>query len=580
MFKRTKLTNSLDETEFQKLISGDTFFTIPYFQRPYKWKSGNLKKLNDDILNIIDASDSHFFGAIIIHGKRSNPADPNPFDIIDGQQRITTLILYLCAVVKVLCHGKEYGEAAGIFLKYLVIARETKLPSNLKLYPCKEDRQQFNTIYIDLLASSSLVKELGGFKVKLLASTGKERGQVKNNYHSAVRFLKDQVEAEGIQRLRDIYTAILESISMVQIDVWDPTNGPKIFDSLNSRQEPMTIGDLVRNEIFSKVASEVDAKIEQVDSHSWQPFYEKFQQDNKNLFDAYFFPFGLIYDSNLKKSEVYNSLRESWDHIKDPQLIIKELSQYQNAFIDIQCGTNLQNHEDQLSTRFKKLTLSGIPSSTYPFLMQLSNAIRDKDVNVSDGIGVLSAVESFLVRRAICGHEPTGLHAVFKKLWNDCNGQPTELTVKAAIMRHKTVVCPNDDDFKNAILERPLYKSAVTPFFILEYDLSLKGDASTVIPWTEHVLPSTLSPDWERDYTLDQHASLKDTLANLLPLTAEMNMSLSNNSYVVKRKVFENDSIFKSTREFAKTYDSWKPNDLEKRANLLAAWGVIRWPWL
>ena len=579
MAKRTKLTNSSDETQFHSLISGDTIFTIPYFQRPYKWKSDKLKQLNLDILNIIDDSDSHFFGAIIIHGRRSNPADPNPFDIIDGQQRITTLILYLCAVVKVLSLNKLYDEAAGLFLKYLVIAREIRSRSNLKLYPCKEDRQQFNLVYEDILVNKEFAKKLGGFKKKLLPSTGKKRGHVKNNYNSAIRFFKEQVEAEGTDRLREIYEAILESISIVQIDVWDPTNGPKIFDSLNSRQEPMTIGDLVRNEIFSKVASEDEDTIEQIDSQSWQPFYENFQQDNKNLFDAYFFPFGLIKNSNLSKSEVYNSLRESWGHIVEPGVIIKELSEYQNAFIDIQCGTNSQKHEEKVRIRFRKLTSSGMPSSTFPFLMQLSNAIRDKHVTVNDGEGVLNIVESFLVRRAICGHEPTGLHAVFKKLWNDCGGQPTALKVKAAIQKHKTVVCPNDDDFKKAICVRPLYGSAITPFFILEYDLSLKGDKSETIPWTEHVLPVTLSPDWQIDFTEDQHALLKDTLPNLLPLTSEMNIGLSNKAYKQKRPAFQADSIFKSTREFAKTYYSWKPNDLENRANLLAAWGVIRWPW-
>jgi hypothetical protein len=85
MPKRTKLTNSSDETDIATLISGDNIFAIPYFQRPYKWKADKLRQLNADILDIIDSSDSHFLGAVIIHGRRSNPADPNTYDIIDGQ---------------------------------------------------------------------------------------------------------------------------------------------------------------------------------------------------------------------------------------------------------------------------------------------------------------------------------------------------------------------------------------------------------------------------------------------------------------------------------------------------------------
>ena len=64
------------------------------------------------------------------------------------------------------------------------------------------------------------------------------------NYRIAIRFFEEQVKKEGIDRLRALYKALLESMSVVQIDVWDPRNGPKTFDSLNSRQEPMTTGDL------------------------------------------------------------------------------------------------------------------------------------------------------------------------------------------------------------------------------------------------------------------------------------------------------------------------------------------------
>ena len=56
--KTTKLTNSSDETTITSLISGDSIFTIPYFQRPYKWKSANIKQLNEDIGKIVDNMDS------------------------------------------------------------------------------------------------------------------------------------------------------------------------------------------------------------------------------------------------------------------------------------------------------------------------------------------------------------------------------------------------------------------------------------------------------------------------------------------------------------------------------------------
>src|SRR5690348_1554935 len=335
----------------------------------------------------------------------------------------------------------------------------------------------------------------------MLPTSGRETGPLRNNYRSALRFFKSQFDQEGLDRLRSVYQAMLESMSVVQIDVWDPTNGPKIFDSLNSRQEPMTIGDLVRNEIFARVADEHPDDIEQIDQQSWQPFYKKFQDAGHNLFDSYFFPYGLVKNPNLKKSEVYGALREEWRDTIDPKLIIEELAKYQDAFLDLVTGTNKQKHPLPVAGLFENLYRSGAPSSTYPFLMQLSRALQDGLVADKQTREVLEVIESFLVRRAVSGHEPTGLHAVFKRLWADCKGNPDRATVEKEIRKHKTVVWPSDDAFKEAIRTRALYGSGITPYFLREYDRGLGGDKPETVPWIEHVLPENPVKEWFQHFT-------------------------------------------------------------------------------
>ncbi len=579
MAKRNRLTNSSDETDIATLVSGDVVFSIPYFQRSYKWKQERLIQLNQDLLNIVDqASDSHFLGAIIIHGRSSNPSDPKVYDVIDGQQRITTLFLYISAVVKTLADQEEFSDAASLFLKYLAIPRDTSLNSNLKLHPCKEDRAQLNIVIKDILKSRGLRDKLGSFNPKMLPSSGSEKGVLLNNYKSALRFLYSQFDQGGLARLKDVYEKLLESMSVVQIDVWDPTNGPKIFDSLNSRQEPMTIGDLVRNEIFSRVANEHPDEIEQIDQQYWQPFYKKFQEDGHNLFDSYFFPYGLVQNANLKKSEVYNTLREEWRATQDPKTIIERLSKYQDAFIDIACGKNSQNHPANVASLFNNLHRCGGPSSTYPFLMQLSRAIQDDCILQTAAVESLQIIESFLIRRAVCGHEPTGLHAVFKRLWIDCEGKPDAIRVRAEITKHKTVVWPTDDDFKKSIKTRPLYGAGITKYLLQEYDSGLGGDQPEVIPWIEHVLPENPSKDWLKDFSKEQHEQMKDRLSNLIPLSKEMNASVSNKAYSDKRDRYKNDSMFKSARIFADEYEAWNPDTLNERSEKLSDWAIKRWP--
>jgi len=577
---RSRLTNNSDETDLTTLLSGDTVFAIPYFQRAYKWKPERLQQLNRDLLSIVDeTTDFHFLGAVIIHGRRSNPSDPKVYDVIDGQQRITTIFLYLCAIVRVLARIGEISEAAALFLKFLVIARPTTLMSNVKLQSCKDDRAQLNGVMRDLLSEEAFAAALTPFQFKPLPATGEDRGRLRNNYRAAVRFFDDQFRSEGLKRIRDLYTGLLEFMSVVQIDVFDPTNGPKIFDSLNSRQEPMTTGDLVRNEIFSRIAAEHPDSIENMDQRSWQPFYNKFRADDKSLFDAYFFPYGLIQDPNLRKSEVYAKLRENWREVTDPEEIVRALAQYQDAFLDLECGTNRQSHPKEVARGLEKLRSANAPASTYPFLMRLSNGIKDGVVSAEDGVGVLHVVESFLVRRAVCGHEPTGLHAVFKRLWNDCGGVPNALSVSGAIRKHKTVVWPDDRSVVESVNMRPLYGSSITRHLLLEWNRSLGGDQPNDLPWIEHVLPVSPSSEWLGIFTEDQHLEMKDLLANLLPLSHEMNQSLGNRPYAEKKGAYAEDSGYKAARRFAADVSEWTPDALRARSAMLGRWILEHWPY-
>jgi hypothetical protein len=339
----------------------------------------------------------------------------------------------------------------------------------------------------------------------------------------------------------------------------------------------MTIGDLVRNEIFARVADEHPDDIEQIDQQSWQPFYKKFQDQSRNLFDMYFFPYGLIHHPNLKKSEVYGALREDWRHTDDPKVIIEELGRYQDAFIDLVTGRNTQKHSTAIAECFKNLYLAGAPSSTYPFLMQLSRAAQEETLAEKDACETLQLIESFLVRRAVSGHEPTGLHAVFKRLWADCKGAPNRSVVEKEIRKHKTVVWPNDDAVKDAIQARPLYGSGITKYLLREYNRALGGDHPETIPWIEHVLPESPVKEWFDYFSKEQHAQMKDLLANLIPLSKEMNASLSNKAYQEKRKIYETDSMFKSARQFAQTYSEWTPSALQSRSETLADWAIKRW---
>jgi hypothetical protein len=193
----------------------------------------------------------------------------------------------------------------------------------------------------------------------------------------------------------------------------------------------------------------------------------------------------------------------------------------------------------------------------------------------------LEAVETFLVRRAIKGVEPTGLHAVFKTLWSETDGGDPSKFLKA-IRKRATVEFPGDEDFVKAVREGPLYRRRnIAPYVLYEWELAERkkaGDGDDVIPilTIDHVMPQGPDSSWtisDRD-----HRTLVDTWGNLVPLRREENSKKGNTAWSEIRDYLEVDPDFLSTRRLAKEHSTWTPAAIRTRADKLAKWAVSRWP--
>ena len=587
------LTNSSDETEVQSLFSSDLIYGIPYFQRAYKWNEKNISRFETDLENLIEyEGTSHFLGAIIVFGKQANPSDPNYYEVIDGQQRLTTCYLSFLALAKAFVMHGEIEEAKNIYLKYIALRKRSSTKTNAKLICCKEDRAAMNHVFDDLLSDNSLKYETqnGDFQYVRMPDTGNQLGRIWKNYCHLYRFFESQYQEQqktdnkGIKRLGLLYDRLVNNFSVVQIVVKDPTDGPKIFDSLNSKQEPMTIGDLVRNEIFAKYTDQEESEIDVLDRDYWHPFYERFKQNNNNSFDKvfeqYFFPYVLTENHTVKKADAFNYLRDQWNSINDPKIIIDSLRKYQDIYVDLYYGTSLTQCSEGVRTYIHRLARMAIPTSVYPFIMRVVYASINGEITTENTQDILARVESFLVRRVVCGYEPTGLHAVFKSLWNDCEGDYSAENVENNIRRHYTVKWPDNDEFRKNVLERPLYKVRMTPYILAEWNGYLGGDIPNLnSQQIEHVLPETPSADsqWNKDWPKKKQEDLKHCLANLLPISGELNNSIKNADYDKKRDRYINDSALKAPREFGKTYSQWTPVEFDARAKKLADWAIDRW---
>jgi hypothetical protein len=234
---------------------------------------------------------------------------------------------------------------------------------------------------------------------------------------------------------------------------------------------------------------------------------------------------------------------------------------------------------EQLRGNIKRLHDLGAPSSTYAFLCQLVEAVEKGDLLAPTAVAVLDSLEAFLTRRALCGIEPTGLHAVFKGMWTEL-AKDKGLSVasfKKAIKQRTTVSWPTDEDLERAIRTGDLYNRRICRFVLSEFEREEHGETPEDGFWIEHILPATHSPHWGTLFTEEQHARLRNTFANLIPLTAAMNNNGGQNAFDKKKEAFRN-SIFSTARAIAADFDQWTPERMGKRADRLSLWAAGRWP--
>lgn len=522
---------------------------------------------------------SQFLGAIVAYEKPRLShivGRLRALAVVDGQQRLLTLYIFVMALVEnIACIDKE--EAIEIVNEFLILPTRRGLDVNSRIVPAFADRSQFRVLWDRLNTPDILQGCFGNNQPLPPPPSGDADGDLIKQYKRINKFIKKEVseidiESERIHFLRAILDIITRKLTFVHLKLYDASAATKIFERLNFRGVRVGIVDLVRNEIFSGIA-ENSNDAQRIFNHVWRPFEDKFGGRS----EAFFFPYCLIHNSNTKKSELFSQLRETWNSFS-PEEMVGHMAPYQDPFMSID-STGVFAESPEVSLRISRLVRMKRPSSVYPFVMSMLHARSNNEITVESCIDMLDALETFLVRRAIVGFEPTGLHALFKGLW----GQLTEYSsegFKLNVADKPTIQWPSNNELIEAITTRPLAKTNICKYLLIEYDRSLHGDDPNSEPTIEHILPQSYDSGsfWSSLFTSNQHKKLKDTWANLIPLSSPLNSSLQAAPFTEKSSRYTLESMFITPRIIADRWDEWTPDSIVERSNDLTSWALQRWP--
>ncbi|MCQ2908723.1 DUF262 domain-containing protein [Helicobacter pylori] len=528
-----------------------TIFSIPVYQRNYTWEKENCKKLLQDIVSISQNKKTHFMGSItyILHliDDEKSLRQLQEFVIIDGQQRITTIMLLLKAIETKMQNEGIKKEIDGLL---------NLSGQRLRLKPIKSDKEAFD------LVMQNRSHELQGVS------------HIRNNYRFFTKELDKYLE-KGY-RIEEIYGACLR-LKIVAIGLELGEDDPQVvFESINATGVQLKGLDLIRNYLMM-MGENSDRQKHLYDTY-WVPLENWLGEKDLNDFIKTYLR--IYFEDRFKERELYYTLkahhRDNFpDDIQGLMSDMREYGRIYQIFLDRDHYFLERGDPQQLANlRLRIKDLMKIQFGVAkPFILRCARDFEEGKLDYENFYEILQILTSYYVRRSVCG-EPTAalnkvLYSLYKQLKEDVSADALKRYLGKSVNQ---AAFPNDDRIKAAFLVRNAYSTNyVCKFILLEIEkLSNAEPPREENLEVEHFYPKTPTQEW-RDRVGDYFTFEQDYLNNFGNLTLSgQNQKLSNKSYETKIALMEEYSSLHLNDYFINNTHSWGIEEVRNRSEYLA----------
>jgi hypothetical protein len=641
-------------------------YVVPLFQRQYVWSAQKQwQPLWDDIIEQAEralaqeadhsqTSRGHFLGAVVISPLPFSGLQVPPMEVIDGQQRITTLQILLAALrdYAIQNHLDNVRQAVAQITENTGM-REQEL-ERYKVWPTISDRSAFEAV---MAAGSAETLEK---KYPLQRIKRTQRYYPRPRLVEAYLFFAQAIQAflaetavsddtaveetdadetlpelapdelelapqtsspatnpvnqeEVTRRLYALLQVLSNRVQIVVIQLDESDDPQVIFETLNARGEPLLPSDLIRNFLFLSAARQ-KADVPHLYTNYWQPFDQldaaggfDWKQETRQgrfsrpLIDLFFFHY-LTYQrgQDLLMNHIFQTYRAWWQARKPTPTVEQELKTIQHF------GAIFKDFFDGGATTrieiFARRARILDTSTVYPLLLLLAG--EPGKVAEGEFSGILTDVESYLVRRMVCGLTTKNYNRVFLSILAKLKEAPTitRALIRELLLEQQgpAVSWPDDKTFRSAWLNRPIYQELTAPRVVMVLEAlewQQYGSKQERAPFTEanysveHILPQNpvehvwpLSVPAEadtatREAAWEERQRLTHTIGNLTLVTGALNASLSNSAFNTKLKMYD-DSVLMLNKYFRKNEQTtWNEASINERGRRLFNVACEIWPY-
>ena len=593
-------------------VFSDKILKVPDYQRGYAWDKKHWVDLIED-LEMLQPNQEHYTGTLVLHQDSSRKSiqakDGTHFkmyDIVDGQQRLTSIIILLNCIAQKLLGIPEKAEFAyGILKKYI------------KFFDMEDQERTRLTLNADCHAF---------FKNTLLASNPAINGPVIKSHErllGASKYFMGYIDKEEkkdnidfVEFLTGLHKKITNVMMLTVYKVPEAADVGVIFEVMNNRGKPLSEMEKVKNYLLylsSKnplnAAHELGEEINSV----WASVFNRLMEagiasseyEDQLLRSSWI----MAYDYKPKNWKGYSSIKEKFHlkkYIKNPDKMLDDVGKYIKlidqasiAYCDIykpnkSDAYNKFSDQSEQRKNLQQLTEKiGRIGNIAPFLPLLMGARIKYPDDAEFSIELLTLCEkyAFRVYRLARLRANAGQTALFKKGYDLFHGNSSKKLIIRSFKR-TLLSYSSFEEFMSAFDdERNWYNFFGLKYLLYEYEEYLSHGRGIKQPWEffeksdkkdtiEHILPQTpTDPYWLKRWSEEEREFYTHDVGNLT-LTFD-NSVYSNKSFPTKKgkpgqkACYANSNLF-IEKEIAQ-YDDWTPKELSKRRKEITQWARVRW---
>jgi hypothetical protein len=604
-----------------ELFEGRKHYVIPAYQRPYVWnEEDQWAPLWDDIIRVSESYlrdepkpfASHFLGAVVFEIVRASSAGITELEVIDGQQRLTTLQLLLDSVEAILTELGHNEDAER--LEELILNKQSVYkgkPERFKLWPSQANRGEF------------------AHAMDPAEPPPAELGQIQGAHDffktEAARWLKGRPDADGGEppgdeagRAKQLTETLASRLVVVAIDLTGDDDAQLIFETLNDRGTPLLKADLIKNWVFrrgQKIGADVDAWSrtiwEDFDTDWWREEIAqgRMSRSRVDIFLHYWLTMRLR--EEVKQELVFRTFTGYAEplmrDLDSAEAFLSELRKDANTYRGLGALS-----ADTIAGRFRSRVIESmeLAATTPIFLWVVSGNHKLPDDQIAIGLG---ALESWVVRRTLLQLTSKDINKLVVALLKALEEVPADeagVSIRNFLSQQTagTREWPSDERFASEISGLKMYgnvkqgRIAVVLGAIEAYKRSLDpkyGAVSLPVGLTvEHVMPQKWREHWKPAVPLtpemeQERDKIVHTIGNLTLVTQSLNSSLSNRPWTDaeaagltgggqagkgKWSILDQFNLLVLNKEILEHRNSWSERDIAARAAQLAMTITKVWP--